>query len=102
MSEVLDRHQLFLLLDECRDAIQPITQAQARLHGINLTLARRIDAAIAAENARLAEEPVVVLEPCADCQGSGWMDSGSCPACSGCGGVVTALASKRETPQEGQ
>lgn len=53
----LDRHGLFLLLDECRDAIQPLTQAQVRLHNISQTLASRIDSVIKAENTRRAASP---------------------------------------------
>lgn len=45
-----ERHNLLILLDECRDAIQPLTTAQTKLYNISLTLARRIDNVIDAAN----------------------------------------------------
>jgi len=47
-----ERHRLLILMDECRDAIQPITTVQMRLHNISPTLARRIDAVINEANER--------------------------------------------------
>jgi hypothetical protein len=49
------RHELLLLLDEARDAIQALTVVQVRLHNISPTLAKRIDDVIDKANAARVE-----------------------------------------------
>ncbi len=46
MNDCKQCKELAVLLLECRDALPAISQTSARLHGVSLTLADRIEAAL--------------------------------------------------------